>query len=310
MVEFKALHTFACVAELGSFRGAARRLHMTQPAVSQRIGQLETELGTRLFDRRQRAVSLTATGRELLTYADKLLRLRGDMLHALSETASLRGVLRLGVSETIVHTWLPRFIERLNKVYPHLGLEIEVDTSSNLSDRLMARQVDLAFMLGPLAEPAIRNLALCRYPVGFVASAAIKWPRRIVTLAELAAWPIITFAKNTQPYVEVRELFNRPDLPPVRLHASASLSTVVRLALDGLGIAVIPPAIVQAELAAKTLRLVEVVEKIPELSFVASWPVNVDSPAAETVAAMAAEIARGTPRPRRPDRTTRPRAHP
>jgi DNA-binding transcriptional LysR family regulator len=299
MVEFKALHTFACVADLGSFRGAARRLHMTQPAVSQRIGQLEAELGTRLLERKKRAVTLTATGRELLGYAEKLLRLRGEMLSALSEKAAVRGVLRLGVSETIVHTWLPRFIERLDARYPHLGLEIEVDTSPNLRERLLGRQIDLAFMLGPLAAPAIRNLPLCRYAVAFVASTALKWPRKTVALADLAAWPIITFSKNTQPYVEVRELFNRPDLPPVRLHASASLSTVVRLALDGLGVAVIPPAIVRAELAAKTLRVIDVGEKIPDLNFEACWPTNVDSPAAEAVAAIAAEIAAERPRARR-----------
>lgn len=291
MVEFKALHTFAAVADLGSFRGAARRLHMTQPAVSQRIGQLEDELGTRLFERRNRSVTLTATGRELLGYAEKLLRLRGDMLAAVAEKTALRGVLRLGVSETIVHTWLSCFIERLDKTYPHLGIEIEVDISPNLQERLLARQIDLAFLLGPVSAPAVRNLPLCHYPVGFVASPGLKWPRRAVTVAELAAWPIITFSRNTQPYVAVRELFNRPDLPPVRLHASASLSTVVRLALDGIGIAVIPPAVVAPELAAKRLRVIDVAARIPELSFVASWPASVDNPAAEAVAAMAAEIA-------------------
>lgn len=296
MVAFKALQTFAAVADLGSFRGAARRLHMTQPAVSQRIGQLEDELGTKLFERRSRSVALTATGRELLVYAEKLLRLRGDMLAAVTEKASLRGVLRLGVSETIVHTWLSRFIERLDKTYPHLGIEIEVDISPHLQERLLARQIDLAFLLGPVSAPAVRNLPLCQYPVGFVASPALKWRHRAATIAELAAWPIITFSRNTQPYVAVRELFNRPDLPPVRLHASASLSTVVRLALDGIGIAVIPPAVVAPELAAKRLRMIDVEARIPELSFVASWPASVDSPAAEAVAAMAAEIAGRTGR--------------
>ena len=82
---------------------------------------------------------------------------------------------------------------------------------------------------------------------------------------------------------------------------------MVRLALDGIGVAVIPPAIVHAELAAKTLRLVEVAEKIPDLSFAASWPVNVDSPAAEAVAAIAAEVARETPRGGRPPRAARRR---
>lgn len=291
MVAFKALQTFAAVADLGSFRGAARRLHMTQPAVSQRIGQLEDELGTRLFERRNRSVTLTPTGRQLMTYAEKLLRLRGDMLAAVAEKTALRGVLRLGVSETIVHTWLSRFIERLDKTYPHLGIEIEVDISPNLQDRLMNRQIDLAFLLGPLSAPSVRNLPLCHYPVGFVASPRIKWPRRTVEIADLAAWPIITFSRNTQPYVAVRELFNRPDLPPVRLHASASLSTVVRLALDGIGVAVIPLAVVAPELAAKRLRVIDVAARIPDLTFVASWPASADSTAAEAVAAMAAEVA-------------------
>ncbi|HYM04585.1 MAG TPA: LysR family transcriptional regulator, partial [Stellaceae bacterium] len=126
MVDFRALETFVSVAALGSFRGAAAKLNMTQPAISQRIAQLEDRLDAKLLERRSRAVGLTPAGRALLVYAEKLLRLRAEMMQALAERQGLSGVLRLGVSETIVHTWLARFIERLDKAHPLLALEIEV----------------------------------------------------------------------------------------------------------------------------------------------------------------------------------------
>ncbi len=307
-MDFRSLETFVSVATLGGFRRAGERLHMTQPAISQRIAGLESELGTTLFERRNRAVSLTPTGRALLSYAEKLLRLRAEMLQAVGESEGMRGVLRLGVAETIVHTWLSPFIARLAKLHPRLALEIEVDTSPHLRDRLLAQEIDLALLLGPIAAPGLRQVPLSRYPVRFVASPAAGVPRRQLSVAELAAWPIITFSRNTQPYAALRELFQRPELPPVRLHASASLSTVVRLALDGLGIAVIPPAIVAGELAAKRLRLVETTASIPDLAFVASWRMGGEATAPERVAAIAAETAaaaRARPERKAPRRARR-----
>jgi DNA-binding transcriptional LysR family regulator len=291
MIDFRTLETFVWVATLGSFRGAAAKLHTTQPAVSQRIAQLELQLGVRLLKRERSGVSLTPPGRELISYAERLLRLRAEMLTAVSERNALSGVFRLGVAETIVHTWLPRFIERINASFPRLELEIEVDISPNLRDRLLAQQIDLAFRVDPVSAPSVRNLPLCSFPVAFIASPAIKLPRTPATVADLAQWPMITFARNTQPYVAVREIFASPEVGPVRLHASASLATVVRMALDGIGIAVMPPAIVHEEIEAGRLRILETTARVPDLMFVASWFINPDALAAESVAAIAAEVA-------------------
>ena len=291
MIEFRTLETFVWVATLGSFRGAAAKLNTTQPAVSQRIAQLETVLGVRVLRREKGDVRLTPPGRELMHYAERLLRLRSEMMSAIAERNAVRGVFRLGVAETIVHSWLPRFIERINASFPRLELEIEVDISPNLRDRLLAQEIDLAFRVDPISAPQVRNVPLCGFPIAFVASRELALPPKRVTLNELASWPMITFARNTRPYVAVKQLFTRPGLPPVRVHASASLATVVRMALDGIGIAVIPPAIIPNEIATGTLRVLDTAARIPDIMFVASWLITPDALTAERVAAIAREVA-------------------
>lgn len=290
-MDLKALETFVRVAELGSFRAAANKLHTTQPAISQRIAQLEAELGARLLERERRTVTPTPRGRTLLAYAEKMLALRAEMLSVFGDSTSLRGVMRIGLAETIVHTWLTRFLKQVNAIHPHLGLEIEVDISPNLRDRLAAQELDVVFMLGPSHLPTMENRLLCSYPVAFIASPEIKWRQKPVPLEELATFPIITFSRNTQPYVAVRALFSRHDLPPVRLHASASLSTVVHMATEGLGIAVIPPAIVAGELASGRLTLVETNTHLVELPFYAAWTATPESSAARQIVEIAAVIA-------------------
>jgi DNA-binding transcriptional LysR family regulator len=291
MVDFKSLETFLWVVTLGSFRAAGEKLNTTQPAISQRIAQLEREVGVKLLNRDHRVASPTPSGRQLMVYAEKLIGLRSEMMAEVSDRSAMRGVLRLGVAETIVHTWLSRLIKSVNIAYPNLSLEIEVDITPNLSARLLAQEIELAFMLGPLSASSVRNRVLCDYPVGFLASPALGLGTGPLTVHDLAKFPIITFPRKTQPYEIVRSLFNRPDLPPIRLHASASLATVIHMAIEGLGIAVIPTAIVENELADGRLQLLSTDLKIPPLTFSASWLASPDTVAVELVADLAGKIA-------------------
>jgi DNA-binding transcriptional LysR family regulator len=291
MVDFKSIETFLWVVTLGSFRGAGQRLNTTQPAISQRIAQLERELGVKLLNRDHRVASPTPSGRQLMVYAEKLIGLRSEMMAAVGDRSATRGVLRLGVAETIVHTWLSRLIKSVNTAYPNLSLEIEVDITPNLTARLLAQEIELAFLIGPLSASSVRNRVLCDYPVGFLASPALGLGHDPLTVHDLAKFPIITFPRKTQPYEIVRSLFNRPDLPPIQLHASASLATVIHMATEGLGIAVIPTAIVENELADGRLQLLSTDLKISPLTFSASWLASPDTLAVELVADLAGRIA-------------------
>ena len=294
MVDFKSIETFLWVVTLGSFRGAGQRLNTTQPAISQRIAQLERELGVKLLNRDHRVVSPTPSGRQLMVYAEKLIGLRAEMMAEVGERSAMRGVLRLGVAETIVHTWLPRLIKSVNTAHPNLSLEIEVDITPNLTARLLEQEIELAFLVGPLSAAGVRNRVLCDYPVGVLASPSLGLGNGRLKIQDLAKFPIITFPRKSQPYEIVRSLFNRPDLPPIRLHASASLATVIHMAVEGLGIAVIPTSIVENELADGRLQLLATELKIPPLTFSASWLASPDTLAVELVADLAARIASET----------------
>ena len=182
MADFKAIETFMWVVNLGSFRGAAHKLNTTQPAISQRIAQLEREVGVRLLQRDRRMVLPTPSGRQMMVYAEKLIGLRSEMLAVVGDRSAMRGVLRLGVAETIVHTWLSQLIKSVNHAYPNLTLEIEVDITSNLRSRLLAQEIELAFLLGPLTAPTVSNRALCDYPVGFLASPSLGLGDRRLTV--------------------------------------------------------------------------------------------------------------------------------
>ena len=294
MVDFKSIETFLWVVTLGSFRGASQRLNTTQPAISQRIAQLERELGVKLLNRDHRIASPTPSGRRLMVYAEKLIAMRSEMVAEVSDRSAMRGVLRLGVAETLVHTWLPRLIKRVNTAYPHLSLEIEVDITPNLSARLLAQEIELAFALGPVTASGVRHRALCNYPIGCLASPALGLGPGPLAMPELAKFPIITFPRKTQPYEIVRALFNRPDLPPIRLHASASLATVIHMAIEGLGIAVIPTAIVESQISQGQLQLIPTDFSLAPLAFSASWLATPDTVAVERIADLASQIAQSS----------------
>ncbi|OZI75636.1 LysR family transcriptional regulator [Bordetella genomosp. 2] len=294
MIDLRNIETFFWVSTLGSFRAASEKLNTTQPAVSQRIASLERDLGVRLFERDARGVTLTAKGQELLSHAERMLQLRRDMLQAAREQNVMRGPLRLGVAETIVQTWLPALIEHMHAAYPALVLQIEVDTTPVLRSHLLSRQIDLAFLMGPVLEARVENLPLCAYPLAWVASPRLALGPEPVTLERIGTLPVITYPSSSSPYQLVRDMLTRAGVRAPRMYGSASLSMVARMTLDCIGTSVIAPVFLDKELASGELRLLDVqADPLPDLAFTATWVQGPDSHAPRTIALLAQQAAAG-----------------
>jgi DNA-binding transcriptional LysR family regulator len=258
MIDFRSIETFYWVATLGNFRSASKKLHTSQPAVSQRIRLFEESLGVALFDRNTRSVRLTVKGQALLAHAERILQMRQDMILVARAQNVMNGRMSIGVAETIVQTWLPALLERIHENFPGLALEIEVDTTPVLRAHLIARRVDLALLMGPLPEPNVENLPLCQYPLAWVGSPSLALGPEPLTLQRIAALPIITYASSSQPYQVVRAMLHQAGGRTPRMYGSASLATAVRMALDGIGTCVVAPNVLERELAEGRLKLLTV----------------------------------------------------
>jgi DNA-binding transcriptional LysR family regulator len=291
MIDLRSLETFYVVAQVGGFHKAAEKLHTTQPAVSARIIQLEHALKAKLFDRDNRGSHLTAKGRDLMVYAERMMNLRTEMLLAMSGPSALSGTVQLGVSETIVHTWLAELLKRLNRDYPWITLEINVDTSANLTTALENGSVDVALLLGPVNAAKAQNLSLCSYPICWVAHADLDLGAAPVTLESLAAYPILTYSRSTRPYWQLAEMFQKAHLKAVRFFANNSLSSIVRMTLDGIGIAAIPSETVAEHVAEGRLRVIETGCDMPTMTFTASYFDQPDRPLNSVLAELAREVA-------------------
>lgn len=292
MIGFKQIEAFVWIAELGGFRAAADKLNTTQPAISQRIAAMESIMGVRLFERSTRGIKLTEKGQELLPHAGRMLTLRTQMMHVAQAESAIRGTLRLGVAETLVHTWLRFLIDELHHTYPALVVELHVDTSDVLRRQLHAHQIDLAMLVGEPHDPREHSIHLCDYELIWVASPALKLHDRSVSLHELAQFPIITYPATSLPYKMVRSALLDAGVKTPRFFGSASLSTIIHMTHHAMGPSVLARVLIQDELALGTLHALNTGHALAHLGFNATWIDSPDSFIARTVAQLASTIAK------------------
>ncbi|EMB7154466.1 LysR family transcriptional regulator [Acinetobacter baumannii] len=239
-MNLKNLEAFYWVVTLNSFNKAATKLQTTQPAVSQKITALENELGFKVLDRSLRQFKLTHKGMTLFKYAEKFMRLETDLVAELTENQHLTGTIRLGVSETIVYTWLVEYIEKVQQEFPKISVEIVVDLTPNLQEGVRTGDLDMAFLLGPtLAFECIEH-SLCNFELSFLAAPSFKGGIGQMSFKALMSHTILTYPKITYPYKELKAKMKEKGIDEPLSITSYSLATLLRLAEQGLGIAVVP----------------------------------------------------------------------
>jgi DNA-binding transcriptional LysR family regulator len=291
-LNLRFLETFVWVARLKSFSLTAEKLNTTQAAVSHRIATLESQLGTRLFERDLREVRLTRQGVDALEYAERLVRLAGELRQRFSNPSDLSGTVRIGVIDTIAQTWLTQLIERASHGYPSIVLELHADQSVDIARQLQANELDLGLMMGPVTGPGVVNVDLCTYASVWVASPKLDISAAPLAISDLARYPILSFPRESTPHREMLAYFRRPRRLELRLHTSNSLSTLIRLAIDGIGLAAIPATCIQREIQSGLLQVIEVPAAFPPLPLHAVFIESGTRPLPALLADMAREIAR------------------
>lgn len=263
-MEFRQLLCFERVADLGSMTRAAEALHLAQPAVSQHIATLEREVGMQLFQRGSRGVKLTAAGEALLPHARRALAEVDRASQVLGDLRNVRaGRVSIGLTPSAVLWLLPTLLERFRQQYPHVEIRVVEDMTDALVDALHGGQLDLATVSMPLDDDRLEvrplyeeRLALIVGPDHELAAA------HEVDLATLADSPwILPYRRHG-----VRALLESAcgqagfELHPVV--EMSGLGPIKQLVQRGLGISVVPPAIVENEVRLGQLRLIPITRPV------------------------------------------------
>ncbi len=257
--------SFVETASQGSVSLAARKLYMTQPAVSQALRQLETELGVRLFTRTPRGVVLTAEGSELYGYARMALGLLETGELKLREASSLeRGELRLGVGDTALKGYLLPYLDAFHAAHPGVRLRIVNGTTPELAELLKGGAIDLALCNLPLGDDALETVPCLEVRDVFVCA-----PRMLSSLAQplglesVSRLPLVLLEtrSNSRRYVDAFFLRHGIVLEPEIELGSHDL--LVSFAAIGLGAACVVREFAQSALAEGTVQELQLSEPLP-----------------------------------------------
>ena len=275
-MNLKFLETFVWVARLKSFRLTADKLFTTQASISSRIAVLEGELGVKLFLRDSRGVSLTPEGLKVLDYAEQMLDTMSALKQSIETRSSKVGRVRIGVMDTLIHTWLSPLVAQMTERYPRVEIELVADTSLNLCDQLQKGFLDIVLQTDLVRHESVRSLELASHPLGWIVASNSIYNREYADLGELAQERIITYSKNSRPHQDLLALMQTNGVLAPRLNCVNSVSAITRLLGDGFGIGVLPPVLVAEELARGEMTLLDIDQRPPNLQVVVSWRVGVE----------------------------------
>ena len=256
------LNVFVTVANERSFSKAAKKLHRTQPAVSQAIHRIEEDLGDRLFDRSSRNGALTEAGVLLREHAVRLIRMAAEAEAAVRELQQVRrGRVLIGANEAAVHSVLP-MVQRFAQAHPTAQVEVRRVPSRQMSTELLQRTLDFGVLTFQPPEKGLQSismgsdeLVMLAHPDHPLAS------RKRVTIEEVGREVVIAHNDPSPTRERVLRLYERRHAPINIQIALPSLDGIKRAVEMGLGVAVLPRRCALTEIARGQLTAV----KVPEL---------------------------------------------
>jgi DNA-binding transcriptional LysR family regulator len=248
-MDINQLEVLIAVAQEKSFSRAAERLHRTQPAISQAIRRLETEIGEPLFDRSSKDGTMTAEGRVLFGLAQQMMNLRHSAHAAIKELKGLhRGKLSLSANEYTVMYLLP-LLPLFRARHPHIKIEVKRSLASRISSEILARETEIGIVSFKPNDAAITSVAVLTDDLALIVPTDHPLAgKKIVSVRELGAESFV--AHNVpSPYRErVVRTFEKYRTPLNISLEMPTLEAIKRFVEGGMGVALVPRLAAQAEI--------------------------------------------------------------
>ena len=257
----RRLQVFHAVARLLSFTKAAEVLHMTQPAVTFQIRQLEEQFDTRLFDRAHNKVSLTEAGHATFEFAEMIFEKYSEMENSIREiTGNISGSLTLGASTTISEYMLPALLGKFNAKNPEVLLKLRVSNTEGIVSMVENNVIDLGVVEGPVTN---KNLLVekCRTDdlVVVVPPEHELANKESVTVKEMLNYPFVCREEGSGTREVIIEHLKAQGLGKHALKACLELGSpeAVKGAIEaGMGVSILSSVSISKELKLNTLKMI------------------------------------------------------
>ncbi|MHB1566259.1 MAG: LysR family transcriptional regulator [Acidiferrobacter sp.] len=254
----RRLQVFHTVARLLSFTKAAETLHMTQPAVTFQVRQLEEFFNTRLFDRTHNRITLTVAGDRVFEYADRILALYGEMnIRVRDITGEVAGVLLIGASTTIAEYVLPGLLGEFQGRHPDVRIRLSVSNSLGIVHMVESNAVDIGIVESPVTN---KNLAveICwQDQLVFICPPHHPFAKaRVVPVRDLPELPFLAREEGSGTREVISDYLaeNGIDWNDLNLSMEFGSPESVKSAVEaGLGVSIVSKATVAKELKLHTL---------------------------------------------------------
>lgn len=247
-----SLRLFRAVARTGSVVAAAEQVHSVPSNVSARVRKLEGEVGIALFLREPRGMRLTPAGEVLLDYAERILALTGDALTAMREMAGEGGILRLGSMETTAAVRLPPLLVAFNHAQPKVHLSLNTGNSQSQIQALVDRQIDLAFVGGP-----VRHERLTGGPV-FVENLVLAAPWGTRSIEDTNTKAMLVFRAGCAYRARTETWLRTRGEAPRSIMEFGTLDGLLGCVAAGMGVTLLPRSIVERPQHAGQITALEI----------------------------------------------------
>lgn len=197
-MEIRQVQSFVHVARLGSFSKAAETMGYSQSAITVQIRLLEEELGTKLFDRMGKKVSLTPQGKRFLEHASHILYEMNRTIMAMNEDRELENPLHIGTIESLCTAKFPRILSQFHTLYPKVNIQITLDSPEKLIRMMEHNELDLIYILDtPRWNKEWIKVMEAAEPIVFVASVNSEFAlRKEMVLQDILGEPFFLTEKN------------------------------------------------------------------------------------------------------------------
>jgi len=255
-VDPELVETFLAIVREGGMRRAAAALHLSQPAVSARLRELERRIEARLFERVGRRLELTETGRLLASEWPGLAAAQHALLRRVREQAGIeRRTLRLATTDAASIYVLPEVYLEYRERHPSVQLTVQVVDSRHVLDAVAAREVDLGVVTLPATHPEIEVAPVFEEELVCVADGTRAPAKRgALRLADLAAEPLVLYPRGSTTRGLLDAVFAAHGVTPNVVMETASPEAMQRLAEVGVGTSILPEPLVRSAIAAGRLR--------------------------------------------------------